>query len=107
MVNAGTRAALDFAATETVTTKCHWDEKTFCILPYTGMLSVAFSSLEGESWRTTLQNLQYFKKLKSILIDYANICAADISMYLGQVALEIQREPTTLGVPILNSSDSA
>lgn len=29
--------------------------------------------------------------MKSILIDYAHICAADISTYLGQVALEIQR----------------
>lgn len=106
-LNAGTGAALDFAATETVTTKRHWDEKTFCILSYTGVLWVAFSSLGGESWRTTLQNLQYLEKLKSILIEYAHICTADISTYLGQDALEIQREPTTLGVPIINSSDSA
>lgn len=48
-VNAGTKAALVFAATETVTTKCPWDEKTFCILSYIGVLSVAFSSSEGKS----------------------------------------------------------
>jgi len=45
--------------------------------------------------------------MKSILIDCAHICAADIGTYLGQVALEIQRELTALGLPVPNSSDSA
>lgn len=46
--NAGTKAALFFAATETVITK-HQRDKTSCMLSYTGEFSAAFSSSEGDS----------------------------------------------------------